>query len=127
MEDNMKFYIHDIPGRLRIKSPVLKNNQKAEFELRKALSTLEGIGVVETNLITGSILIHYNPKRINKNDILRLLINKGYFDPTRAVTNDEYIKKTVEKTGNFVVKSFVGTVIDSSLENTPLRFISVIL
>lgn len=62
----MKFYIHDIPGRLRVKSPLLKNNQKAEFELRKALSTLEGIGVVETNLITGSILINYNFKKLNK-------------------------------------------------------------
>lgn len=123
----MKFYIHDIPGRLRVKSPLLKNNTNAEFELRKALSTLEGLGVVETNLITGSILIHYNAKKLNKNDILRLLINRGYFDPSKAVTNDEYIKKTVEKTGNFVVKSFVGTVIDSSLENTPLRFITAIL
>ncbi len=123
----MKFYIHDIPGRLRVKSPLLKNNPNAEFELRKALSTLEGLGVVETNLITGSILIHYNAKKLNKNDILRLLINRGYFDPSKAVTNDEYIKKTVEKTGNFVVKSFVGTVIDSSLENTPLRFITAIL
>lgn len=123
----MKFYIHDIPGRLRVKSPLLKNNPKAEFELRKALSSLEGLGVVETNLITGSILIHYNVKKIDKNDILRLLINKGYFDPSQAVTNDEYIKKTVEKTGNFVVKSVVGTVIDSSLESTPLRFITAIL
>ncbi|MCX8033760.1 MAG: hypothetical protein N3A00_00400 [Thermodesulfovibrio sp.] len=123
----MRFYIHDIPGRLRIKSPLLKNNQKAEWELRKALSTLEGIGVVETNLITGSILINYNFKRINKNDIIRLLTNRGYFDPAKAVTNDEYIKKTFEKTGNFVVKSLVGTVVDSSLENTPLRFISVLI
>lgn len=123
----MRFYIHDIPGRLRIKTPFLKNNPKAELELRKALSTLEGIGVVETNLTTGSVLIHYNIKKINKNDILRVLTNKGYFDPTRAVTNDEYIKKTVEKTGNLVVKSLVGTIIDSSLENTPLRYITAII
>lgn len=123
----MRFYIHDIPGRLRIKTPLLKNNPKAEIEIRKALSTLEGIGVVETNLTTGSILIHYNTKKINKNDILRILTNKGYFDPTRAVTNDEYIKKTVEKTGNLVVKSLVGSIIDSSLENTPLRYITAII
>lgn len=123
----MKFYIHDIPGRLRIKSPVIKNNPKVEIDIRKALSTLEGIGVVETNLITGSILIHYNIKKINKNEIIRLLTNKGYFDPSKAITNDEYIKKTFEKTGNFVVKSVVGTVIDSSLENTPLRFITAII
>lgn len=123
----MRYYIHDIPGRLRIKTPILKGNPKAELELRKALSTLEGIGVVETNLTTGSVLIHYNVKKTNKNDILRLLTNKGYFDPSRAITNDEYIKKTFEKTGNLVVKSLVGTLIDSSLEDTPLRYIAAII
>lgn len=123
----MKFYIHDIPGRLRIKTPLLKNNPNAEIDIRKALSTLEGIGVVETNLITGSILIHYNTKKLQKQDIVRVLTNKGYFDPSKAITNDEYIKSTVEKTGKFVVKSFVGSVIDSSLEETPLRFIAALI
>lgn len=123
----MKFYIHDIPGRLRIKTPFLKNNPNAEIDIRKALSTLEGIGVVETNLITGSILIHYNTKKLQKQDIVRVLTNKGYFDPSKAVTNDEYIKSTVEKTGKFVVKSFVGSVIDSSLQETPLKFITALI
>ncbi|MEN2994052.1 MAG: hypothetical protein ABDH19_01730 [Thermodesulfovibrio sp.] len=96
-------------------------NSYANFKYKK-IKYITGV-IILKNVTKGN----NNLKKLHKNDIIRLLTNKGYFDPKRAVTNDEYIKKTFEKTGNFIVRSLVGTVIDSSLEKTPLRFISAII
>ena len=51
------FYIHNVPGRLRIRSEAIRKNRTAADSVRVALSLLLGIGIVDINLITGSILI----------------------------------------------------------------------
>src|SRR5208283_6187264 len=88
-------YIHNVPGRVRIKSAVLKRNPDSVNEIRKALSTIVGIGTVDINLTTGSILIHYNPRVTNCEEIVVFLKRGGFFDSSRAMTNDEYCKEKV--------------------------------
>lgn len=91
------FYIHNVPGRVRIKSDVLKGNPGAADEIRKALSTIRGIGTVDINRTTGSILINYNAKVANCEEIVGLLEDRGFFDRSRAITNDEYFREKVSK------------------------------
>jgi copper chaperone CopZ len=90
-------YIHNVPGRVRIKNDVLKRNPGSVDEIRKALSTISGIGTVDINLTTGSILVHYNPKITNCEEIARLLENRGFFESSKAITNDEYFKEKISK------------------------------
>jgi len=59
MEVRGMFYVHNVPGRLRIRSEILKRNNLAADAAKIALSTIPGIGVVEINPVTGSILVHY--------------------------------------------------------------------
>jgi len=56
----MSYYMHNVPGRLRIKSPLLKRNNDAGDELKKALSTIQGVAAVDFNPTTGSLLVNYN-------------------------------------------------------------------
>jgi len=93
-------YIHNVPGRLRIKNDILKGNTDSADEIRKALSTIRGIGTVDINLTTGSILVHYNPKITNSKEIAGLLENRGFFDHSKALTNDEYFKKKISRVVN---------------------------
>jgi hypothetical protein len=72
------FYIYNVPGRLRIRSEVLKRNHLAADSVRIALSTIPGIGVVEINSVAGSIIVDYNHKAVNHEDIISLLERKGY-------------------------------------------------
>ncbi len=109
------FYIHSVPGRVRIISEVIKKNPRAADEVRKWLSTLAGIGTADINLTTGSILVHYNTKMVNASDIVNLLERKGYFDQTRAISNDEYFRNGFSKTGSKVVKAIVETFIGSAI------------
>ncbi len=82
------FNIHNVPSSVRIKSHVLKGNPDSGDKIRKALSTITGIGTADINLTTGSVLVYYNPKVTNGDEIARLLENRGFFDYSKAVTND---------------------------------------
>ena len=101
------FYIHNVAGRLRVRGEVFKKNFGSVDEIRKALSTLNGIGTVNFNLTTGSILIHYNSAMLTHRDILALLETRGYFDRSKAITSDEYWKGMVGKVMEIVLMSSV--------------------
>jgi copper chaperone CopZ len=123
----MSYYIHNVPGRLRIKSPKIKKNENVADELKKVLSTMTGIATVDINLTTGSLLVNYNPKVANHKDIVSILQRKGYFDTTRAATNDQYVHGAVAKAGNLVTKAVFGAVVEKVLEGSALSLLAVLL
>ena len=123
----MSYYMHNIPGRLRVKSPRLKRNDAAEDELRMALSTIQGIAAVDFNPVTGSLLINYNHRTTNHEDIISLLERKGYFDRKKAMSNDGYFHKAAEKTGRVIGKAVLGMAIKKAFEGSALSFIGLLI
>ena len=123
----MNCYIHNVPGRLRIKSPSIKKNENVADELKKTLSTMKGIATVDINLVTGSLLVNYNPKMANYKDIVGILQRKGHFDMSRAATNDQYISKAAAKAGNIVSRALFGAFVEKALEGSALSFLAVLL
>jgi len=103
----MNYYIHDIPGRIRVRSPRIKNNRRAADEVKRLITLFHGVNSVECNLITGSILVNYHPDRLNKEEIVDLLSEKGFFDKLKAVTNDEYFKRTA----NYISRSAIPDIL----------------
>lgn len=123
----MNYYIHHVPGRLRIKSPIIKNNKYIAEELKKSLSTLYGVATVDINLTTGSILINYNKTAISSNEIINLLERKGYFDSSKALTNDDYIHQAASKAGALIGKSIFSSFTGMALKDTPLSFLTILI
>ena len=123
----MSFYMHNTPGRLRIKSPIIKRNENAYYEVRKILGAINGIATLDTNLTTGSLLINYNPKVIKHGEIVDILHRSGYFDKSKAVTHDEYIQSAASKAGSFIGRSVLGSVLGMALEGTPLAVLALII
>ena len=121
------FYIHNVPGRVRIISEAIAKNQLAVDEVRKGLSTLEGVCTVQINLTTGSILIHYNPKAATVADIVDMLERRGYFDRAKAISNDEYFTNGISRVGTTVVKTVIETFIGRTISNTFLSFLMFLL
>ncbi|HMK43429.1 MAG TPA: cation transporter, partial [Dissulfurispiraceae bacterium] len=83
----MSYYIHDLPGRLRIKTPLLKRNEQAAYDVKKFLGTINGVATIDINPTTGSLLVNYNPRAIRSELIIAELKRKGYFDPELAISN----------------------------------------
>jgi copper chaperone CopZ len=123
----MSYYIHNVPGRLRVKTPLVKQNKEAADEVKKALSTMRGIATVDINLITGSILINYNPKAAHARDIVNMLQRRGYFDASKAITHDQYIQKAASRAGDIVGKAIFGTFVDMALEGSALSLITLLI
>jgi len=123
----MSYYIHNVPGRLRVKSPAVRRNQDAADEIRKSLSTLQGIATVDINLTTGSILVNYNSKTIQHGDIVSLLQRKGYFDPSKAINNDQFIHQAASKAGDVVGRAIFGTFVEKALEGSALSLLTILI
>lgn len=65
--------VHHIAGRLRIKQPALKKNPPAASALQDAIARCHGVRRVEVNIVTGSVVVHYDPQVTEFDALLALL------------------------------------------------------
>lgn len=63
-------YVHLTPGRMRLKVPGLKGNDFMAEKIHNALENIKGINQVGINLLTGTMLIHFNEKLIRGQSII---------------------------------------------------------
>ncbi len=123
----MKSYVHNVPGRLRIKNPMFKKSS-VHYEVRKTLVDMgHGIGAADFNTTTGSLLINYNPAEIHHQDILSALARGGFYHPDKTITNDQVIHQATSKAFNVVAKAVSGAFIDTALQGTGLSFLAILL
>jgi len=123
----MKFYVHNVPGRLRVKHPLFKNKDN-HYEVQKTLVDMgHGIGTADFNTTTGSLLINYDPREIDHRDILHRLERAGFYEPERVVTNDEVIHQATASAFRFAAKTVSGAFIDTALQGTGLSFLAMLL
>jgi len=124
----MSFYMHNTPGRLRIKSPLVKRNENVSYEVRKILGATNGIATVDVNLTTGQPADQLTIRKLsNMMTLVDLLHRNGYFDKAKAVTHDEYIHSAASKAGSFIGKSVLGSVLGMALEGTPLSLLALLI
>lgn len=123
----MHCYVHNVPGRLRLKSPLFKN-KTTHYDVQKALVNMgHGIGTADFNTTTGSLLIHYNPAEIRHQDILGTLERAGFYHPEKTVTNDQVVHRATTKAFNVVTKAVTGAFIETALQGTGLSFLAILL
>ena len=123
----MNCYVHNVPGRLRLKNQLFKNSE-VHYEVQKALVNMgHGIGTAEFNRTTGSLLIHYNPAEIRPQDILSTLERAGFYHPEKTVTNDQVVHQATSKAFHMMTKAVTGAFIDTALQGTGLSFLTLLL
>jgi len=62
--------VHLTPGRIRLKVPGLKRNDFMAEKMHNALENIEGIDQVVTNLLTGTLLVHYKENLVQDFSII---------------------------------------------------------
>lgn len=123
----MNYYIHDIPGRLRVKTPVIKGNDNAADDVQKILNVIEGIDSTSVNTTTGSVVINYNARAVQSGKIIDTLKEKGYLDPSKAETNDDYLEAAVSRVGGVVSKALLGLLLEKTFEGSALSLLTVLI
>ncbi len=81
----MSCYVHDVPGRLRVRMPETKGNAIIASKLVNRLNALEGITSVKANAVTGSILIRYDARIVNAAACLAILNIQARRQPARRL------------------------------------------
>lgn len=123
----MGYYLHDIPGRLRVKTPLIRRNPNLAQEVQDLLRPILGIDSVMVNTVTGSIVIHYDSRQVRSKEILDILKKTGYFDPSKAITNDQYVHAAISKTGNVIWKALFGAFVGEALEGSALSILAILI
>lgn len=123
----MGYYLHDIPGRLRVRIPLAKGRPDTAEEIEELLKAIEGIDSAATNTTTGSVVINYNSKTLTSNKILSALNQNGWFDRSKEATHDDVLQETVSKVGSVVSRALVGLVLEKSFEGSMLSLLAVLI
>ena len=123
----MNYYVHNVPGRLRVKIPIIKFRESKCREIPKLFKALDGIETISVNDITGSIVINYNIIIIQPDEILKVLEDNGYFDKTQAMTNDKYVQRAASKASEAVGKALFGWVVGNALKANGLSFLAALI
>lgn len=123
----MNYYYHDVPGRLRIKSPLIKRNANAAQSVQKFLAQIQGVITVSTSTVTGSIVLNYDEKKTNSKALLDILQQRGIFNAADALTNDQYIHKAASKAGNVVYRAFLGTLVEETFKGSSFALLSFLI
>jgi copper chaperone CopZ len=120
----MSNYVHSIPGRLRVKTALIKKNSGEAEKVERLLQSISGVQSLEINLITGSVLMRYNPSEVSADMLLQLLAEAGYFEAPKAVTHDEIIYSALAKTGRTVGSLVLGSL---EIENRALAILAALI
>ena len=123
----MGYYLHEVPGRLRIKIPLLKRNPERAAELRKLLRRVAGITSTSTSTVTGSVTINYDRDIVRPNSILNLLAHENYIDLGEAISGYKPAEAVVSNVGKTVSKALLSLALERALQGSSLSFITAFL
>ena len=123
----MGYYLHDIPGRMRIKIPALRRNSDEAVEIQGLLEDLPGITSTFVNTITGSIVVRYDPEIVASGAILDFLAREGYIDVGEAISGKQYTGGTLPSVGRAASKALIGLALDRLLQGSPLSILTAFI
>lgn len=122
----MGVYVHEVSGRLRVKSASMKGNVYKARELESELGGIPGVSSAIVNLTTGSVVVQYNPAMLKSKTFFEIFERHGCLDST-ATSFQQPFDRGIEKTGHFLGKALLALAIEKVFEGTPLALLTVVL
>lgn len=117
----MSHYSHHIPGRLRVRVGAVKRNAQNARTLQMGIQGMSGVRSVEVNLLTGSILVLYDPDRCDTCAVLSLFNSWGHKQDSGS--SDPFGGGFPEK----VAKTVAGYLIEMAVERAAVALIAAVL
>ena len=108
----MSYYVHHVPGRLRIKAVRLRCVE-CQAKLDRLLGALPGVNSYSHSHRIGSVLVHYDPARLSADDILYQLYKAGCLDSAISASGN-----LVKQAGALFGSALFGTLLRKSVETS---------
>lgn len=115
-------YIHALEGRLRVKSASVKGSRQKAQEIEAHFREHDGITEVVANPRTGSILFHYDSRRVSQPEILENLCALGCLSKEEAIQAPLTLRpvqvtlKIPEEFGQKLIKTVVTSTVEVALQ-----------
>ncbi len=123
----MSYYLHVVPGRVRVKIPLIKGDEAKTQEVESLLKGIRGVSSVSAYSLTGSVVVNYQSNAVDSEVILKVLKQQGYFDESKVVTSDQYIQNAVSKAGQSIGKVLFGLAIEKAFEGSGLSILTALI
>lgn len=80
----MVCYIHRLPGRVRVRSALIRRRPARADEIRGQLAAMPGVRSVRLNVAGASLIVHHDPDAHCGEAVLALFQTAGYLVPDTA-------------------------------------------
>jgi Heavy metal associated domain 2 len=111
----MEYYVHHVPGRLRVRLPEIRNDAQKAAQV-KSLLDIYGVDDLKVNHLTGSVVVTFDPELATAEQLLGLLKEKGMYDHTRTISCDDQIQRVSNKAASKFGRVFFGYAVGKALE-----------
>jgi copper chaperone CopZ len=112
----MRCTVHQIPGRLRVKSPALRYHEHACRAAEAVLRTVPGVTTVSARSLTGSVVVTYDPAILDAAGLLGVLETNGWFESRRARSVDDELHEGALNAGLAVGRAALSWVFSGLVE-----------
>lgn len=123
----MSSYVHNVPGRLRIKSHSLKYKHKQCRAAQEMLSLIDGVEEVRANPSIGSITIIYDRDETTEKVLLQALEEKKILNRQTIRKDDPFFAKVVSKAGEKAGKAILHHVVQQALKANGLSLLAALI
>jgi copper chaperone CopZ len=123
----MKYYVHQVPGRLRIKIPSLRSSAEQAQKIQGVLEELNGVESAAANPVTGSVLVLYDRETVDSEEILEALEDRGYLDKSSILSSQDQDSGSFSRHQEVIGKALFGWAVGKALENTGLSFLTALI
>lgn len=123
----MGYYVHEVPGRMRVKIPELKKDHTRARRIENTLEDMNGVSRISVNTLTGSVVVTFDPLVTSSRAILSELSQEGHIDLARAISGGQHFDNTAKKIGAAVSKAVLGLALDRALQGSPLSILTVLI
>lgn len=106
---------HLLPGRVRFQVPKLVGNDIEIQRINKQMKRIEGVNSIEANRISGSVVIRYQPEKLEPELLFAALIRLLGLEEELERTPPSLLTKEIQNIGkalNHALYSSTGGVID---------------
>ncbi len=124
---DMKSYVHQVPGRLRIKTPVLKRAPWIASDVVSLFKHVRGVRSCSVNTVTGSLVVNYHRDMIGPQSILRLLDKEGFVDVRNVVSVNVNDDSTYSRLYVEASKILLGFILDRAFAGTPFSVLAALI
>jgi hypothetical protein len=123
----MQDYYHCVPGRMRIKIQALKHQPGRGNEVKTLLIGLDGVTAVTFTALTGSLVVFFDPARIDPDRICECLIERGLIDPALATASNDQVQDAVTQAGLRIGRVAVGWALGKALQANGLSLLAALI